>query len=453
MGIVGFVLSLTLLLLGIPLLIVYPIGLLVLFSWLWVVRGLGAFERARIGVMLKSDIPFPPRRRVGGSRHRRFWSSMSDPVTWREFAYRQLLLPLGIFTFTFALLVWSIPLSLLATPFLMAGLGADLTAPEFLMLAVAAPLVGLAALAWLPWMIGALAHLDSAVAHAMLGPTERDRLGRRVTELASSRSRMVDASEQERRRIERDLHDGAGQQLVSLAMTLGMAKEKFATDPEAARALVDEGHQEAKQALATLRNIVRGISPAILSDLGPGAALSSVAARSTIPVALEVNVPHRLDPWGRGHCLLPGMRGTRQCRPSLRGNRSFCSNGCPRRCSRDRGQRRRARGRRSGAGHRPRRPRETELLRSTGDSRSRAPRGGPTGARLPRFPAAPKGNEVRIAIAEDSVLLRAGLVRLLSDAGEEVVAEAGDGVDLIEAVAEGTTRLGNCRRPDAPDLP
>ena len=300
MGIVGFVLSLTLLLLGIPLLIVYPIGLLVLFSWLWVVRGLAAFDRARVGVLLRSDIPRPPRRRGGGSWHQRFWSSMSDPVTWREFAYLQLLLPLGIFTFTLALFAWSIPLSLLATPFLMAQLGADLTAPGFLMLAIASPLVGLAALAWLPWMIGALARLDVAVAHAMLGPTEGDRLGRRVSELASSRSRMVDATEQERRRIERDLHDGAGQQLVSLAMTLGMAKEKFATDPEAAQALVDEGHQEAKQALATLRNIVRGISPAILSDRGLGAALSSVAARSTIPVALEVNLPHRLDPGVEG---------------------------------------------------------------------------------------------------------------------------------------------------------
>jgi signal transduction histidine kinase len=300
MGIVGFVLSLTLLLLGIPLLIVYPIGLVVLFSWLGAVRGLAAFERARIGVLLKSDIPLPPRRHGGGSWHQRFWSSMSDPVTWREFAYLQLLLPLGIFTFSFALLAWSIPLSLLATPVLMAQLGADLTAPGFLMLAIAAPLVGLAALAWLPWMIGALARLDIAVAHAMLGPTERDRLGRRVTELASSRSRMVDATEQERRRIERDLHDGAGQQLVSLAMTLGMAKEKFAPDPEAARALVDEGHQDAKQALATLRNIVRGISPAILSDRGLGAALSAIAARSTVPVALEVNVPHRLHPGVEG---------------------------------------------------------------------------------------------------------------------------------------------------------
>jgi signal transduction histidine kinase len=300
MGIVGFVLSLTLLLLGIPLLIVYPVGLVVLFSWLGVVRGLAAFERARIGALLRSDIPFPSRRRGGGSWHHRFWSSMSDPVTWREFAYLQLLLLLGIFTFTFALIAWSIPLSLLATPFLMAQLGADLTGPGFLMLAVASPLVGLVAIAWLPWMIGALARLDIAVAHAMLGPTEGDRLGRRVSELASSRSRMVDATEKERRRIERDLHDGAGQQLVSLAMTLGMAKEKFATDPDAARALVDEGHQEAKQALATLRNIVRGISPAILSDRGLGAALSAVAARSTVPVALEVNVPRRLDPGVEG---------------------------------------------------------------------------------------------------------------------------------------------------------
>ena len=58
------------------------------------------------------------------------------------------------------------------------------------MLAIASPLVGLAALAWLPWMIGALARLDIAVAHAMLGPTEGDRLGVRVSELASSRSRM-----------------------------------------------------------------------------------------------------------------------------------------------------------------------------------------------------------------------------------------------------------------------
>ena len=84
MGIVGFVLSLTLLLLGIPLLIVYPIGLLVLYSWLWVVRGLAAFDRARLGVLLRSDIPLPPRRRGGGSWHQRFWSSMSDPVTWRS---------------------------------------------------------------------------------------------------------------------------------------------------------------------------------------------------------------------------------------------------------------------------------------------------------------------------------------------------------------------------------
>ena len=166
--------------------------------------------------------------------------------------------------FHFTVLSWTVPLALLATPILMARFGVDLTSPRLLVLAIASPICGLAAAAWLPWMIGALARLDIAVAHSMLGPTERDLLGKRVSELASSRSRMVDAAEQERRRIERDLHDGAGQQLISLAMTLGMAKEKFASDPEAARALVDESHREAKQALAGLRDIVRGISPAIL---------------------------------------------------------------------------------------------------------------------------------------------------------------------------------------------
>ena len=104
---------------------------------------------------------------------------------------------------------------------------------------------------------------------------------------------MVDATEQERRRIERDLHDGAGQQLVSLAMTLGMAKEKFATDPEAARALVDEGHQEAKQALATLRNIVRGSARRGMikapSTLSPTTNLAGARARAQVVLQAMVD--------------------------------------------------------------------------------------------------------------------------------------------------------------------
>jgi signal transduction histidine kinase len=117
-----------------------------------------------------------------------------------------------------------------------------------------------------------------------------------VAVLETSRSRVVDAAEAERRRIERDLHDGAQQRLVALAMDLGMARERLATDPDKARQLLDEAHAEAKQALTELRNLARGIHPAVLTDRGLDAALSAVAARSPVPVDLRVQVGARPGP-------------------------------------------------------------------------------------------------------------------------------------------------------------
>jgi signal transduction histidine kinase len=98
----------------------------------------------------------------------------------------------------------------------------------------------------------------------------------------------VDAAEDERRRIERDLHDGAQQRLVALAMDLGMAREKLRTDPQAATELVGEAHEEAKRALAELRDLARGIHPAVLADRGLDAAISALAARSPVPVGVDV---------------------------------------------------------------------------------------------------------------------------------------------------------------------
>jgi signal transduction histidine kinase len=104
---------------------------------------------------------------------------------------------------------------------------------------------------------------------------------------------VVDAAETERRRIERDLHDGAQQRLVSLAMELGRAKAKFASDPEAAEAIVSQAHEQAKEALTELRNLVRGVHPPVLSDRGLDAALSGLAALSPVPVSVSVDVPVR----------------------------------------------------------------------------------------------------------------------------------------------------------------
>jgi signal transduction histidine kinase len=106
----------------------------------------------------------------------------------------------------------------------------------------------------------------------------------------------VDAAEAERRRIERDLHDGAQQRLVALAMELGRAKAKFSDDVEAAAALVDQAHSEAKAALTELRDLVRGVHPPVLTDRGLDAALSGLAARCHVPVALQVVVPVRPRP-------------------------------------------------------------------------------------------------------------------------------------------------------------
>jgi signal transduction histidine kinase len=107
---------------------------------------------------------------------------------------------------------------------------------------------------------------------------------------------VVGAGEAERRRIERDLHDGAQQRLVSLAMDLGRAKARFADDPEGARAIIDQAHVEAKEALVELRNLVRGVHPPVLADRGLDAALSGLAALSPVPVTVRADMPVRAAP-------------------------------------------------------------------------------------------------------------------------------------------------------------
>jgi signal transduction histidine kinase len=132
------------------------------------------------------------------------------------------------------------------------------------------------------------------MARLLLEPGERERLIVRVDTLEETRAGMVAAADAERRRIERDLHDGAQQRLVALAMTLGRARA--AEDPDLSRRLVDEAHGEAKEALVELRNLARGIHPAVLTDRGLDAAVSALAARCPVPVAVDVDLPHRAAP-------------------------------------------------------------------------------------------------------------------------------------------------------------
>ena len=145
-----------------------------------------------------------------------------------------------------------------------------------------------------PRVSRSLASADAALTRWLLSPPAD--LAARVTELEISRERVVDAAEAERRRIERDLHDGAQQRLVALAMELGRAKAKFGDDPEGAKVLLDRAHIEAKEALTELRNLVRGVHPPILTERGLDPALSGLAALCPIPVDVHVEVPVRPKP-------------------------------------------------------------------------------------------------------------------------------------------------------------
>jgi signal transduction histidine kinase len=154
---------------------------------------------------------------------------------------------------------------------------------------------GLVLLVAAPWLTAGVAALDVRAARALLGPTRAEELEHRVEHLTQTRAGVVDAADAERRRLERNLHDGTQQRLVSLAMNLGMARAQTATVEEAHEAIA-EAHEEAKAALAELRNLIRGLHPPVLENRGLDAALSGVAARMPVPVRLTVNVPRRPPP-------------------------------------------------------------------------------------------------------------------------------------------------------------
>ncbi len=151
--------------------------------------------------------------------------------------------------------------------------------------------LGVAALFVTPWIIRGLAWVDRGIL-LLLSPS-RAELEQRVASLEDTRARSVDVAMADRRQIERDLHDGAQQRLLALGMELGRALEKFDDDPAEARRLVADAHGEVQAAIVELRDLARGIHPAVLTDRGLDAALSSLAARSPVPVRLDVDVPER----------------------------------------------------------------------------------------------------------------------------------------------------------------
>ncbi|MFE5024776.1 sensor histidine kinase [Streptomyces sp. NPDC056656] len=307
LSIITFVYAVTMVSLGAGLLITF-LGIPVLAGALAGARGFAAMERARARALLGVDVgtPTPLRPRAHGPMA---WTGalLKSGESWRNLLYTVVHFPWAVFAFNVALVFWTVGWSLLTYPLwqwvlpMYAGQGGIqlygdgahnvyLDNPfEITVTAAVGLLITLAT----PWIIRALASVDRALVSGLLGPS---RLGARVVELESDRGVVVDTAAADLRRIERDLHDGAQARLVNLAMGLGLAKEKLTEDPRAAARMVDEAHGEVKTALQELRDLARGIHPAILTDRGLDAALSSVASRCTVPVQVEVDLPARPAP-------------------------------------------------------------------------------------------------------------------------------------------------------------
>ena len=166
----------------------------------------------------------------------------------------------------------------------------------------------------------------------MLGPSRRQ-LEERVEVLAQTRAGAVDAAAAELQRIERDLHDGAQARLVALALDLGMAEERFDRDPEGARELVEKARGEARaRRMGELRDLARGIRPALLSERGLGEAIGALAARTPLPTTVEVDLDGRLPaPVELGRLLHrrrgADQRGQARAGAQRQGARSWRENG------------------------------------------------------------------------------------------------------------------------------
>ncbi len=300
-GLVAFIISVTGVAAGIGLLAAALAGIPVLAVTLWLCVQFARFERVRFAVMLGARMPAPPRNLSSeASWWRRTWRFLVSPATLRQLGYALLRFPLSLVQFVIVIVVWSLPLALLGLPFLgwllpRIWAGADLSGS---VLSRAADLAGAAALGLIlllvaPQLTRALAAADIAIARYLIGPGSGADMTARIGELEHSRARVVDAAEAERRRMERDLHDGAQQRLVALAMDLGRAKARFTDDPEGARAIIDQAHVEAKEALTELRNLVRGVHPPVLTDRGLDAALSGLAALCPVPVTVRADLNAR----------------------------------------------------------------------------------------------------------------------------------------------------------------
>jgi signal transduction histidine kinase len=249
-------------------------------------RGFARFERRLVGALLGVELPDPYRPALGGW-WARLLSRIADPATWKDLAYLFLDLPLGIADFAVAVFLVVFDLSLITAPLyywaLPEGLGVGLTRVDTLPKALVTMVAGVALAPLAVRLASAFAAIHALVARALLTAAPDPELSARVVDLHSSRARLVAAADAERRRLERDLHDGAQQRLVAMALQLRMARDRLARGDDAMELVASAG-DEAQKAIAELRDLARGIHPAVLTERGLEPALGDLARRAPLPV-------------------------------------------------------------------------------------------------------------------------------------------------------------------------
>ncbi len=281
---------------GIGLAPILGIGLVLLVGFVYVLFGLAWLETARVDGLYRLGLPpLTPRPRVGpgfGGWLRTLWRQAIDPSMWRALASGVVSMLLGVATISL-LALFASAVALAFAPLYATG---DTVRPNDWWFAVpvawSVPLgIGLA-------LLTAAASVGFAILHGLLtrtilSPNREAQYAAEAHTSARQRDGAIRASEVERTRIERDLHDGVQPRLVSVGMTLGLAQQKLDDDPDTARALIEEAHTSTKAAITELRQLARGIHASVLDDRGLDAALSALAGRSHIPVQLDVRLDGR----------------------------------------------------------------------------------------------------------------------------------------------------------------
>lgn len=299
-GVVWFWIPLGLLVLGvssIPSVIGFCLAAVI---FVYLVRGVDRVERVRNEAVFGMGIGRPLRRL---SPHTGFqgwlhqlWLDVSSARFWKTFAHHYLRM-------VYDILAAAVAFALLAFGFLAPAAAHaidrsdDAAGLSFLPSVLTWPLAVVAVAASVAILVFAPA-LDALIDRWLLTPSPTAALQYQVSALSDARAGAVSSAQTERHRIERDLHDSVQPRLVSLAMAIGLAQTKLDTDLPAARQLISEAHDEAKNALVELRNVVRGIAPTILADRGLDAALSAVVQRaenSGVPTTLNLHLPRRLS--------------------------------------------------------------------------------------------------------------------------------------------------------------